>query len=513
MPVASPPSVHPPRASAVPVGLQTSATPSTTAASADAAALEEAASDGQGDATEYDVSIMHRAVPPTLYDMRVKYSATALDIAAKFNVALAYVSAHWITSRTPVIYPSNFLTSDTPHTHSRTLAPQQQQQHLPPRHASSPATSVSRFRSLDNVVRRPPLPPAQLAAYRDLARALRRKLLAHLAGAEAGGACEAGCMTAVAGAELGEGPARPEAESAQDASSTDVDCRHIFGDTLAAAKPPIRPYSSLPAVPPARVPHADRGGKPACASCGFGTLGTHADLSLSPARSAVHKRAKGLYRVARSAATAVCSRGMYTEMHVVQSGGPGGLCIGVMTGDARLDRVVGDCNGSIGLHASGSIVCSKRWTQLQKAHYCTGDTVSVHIVPIGASPFSDADTDSDAELSNNPDDSLQSDLFTSVRIDFAINGRIVYTAPLNTGGTEQPLHVAVSLYQMDSKVVLNCCPCSWKFASQVAAVCTPLNALCSNNAAACSAPTLATQAPAKTRLSDTLASSISELTP
>lgn len=44
---------------------------------------------------------------------------------------------------------------------------------------------------------------------------------------------------------------------------------------------------------------------------------------------------------------------------------------------------------------------------------------------------------------------IVADLFTSVCIDIAINGRIVHLAPLQTTSTDGPFHVNLSLYIMD----------------------------------------------------------------
>lgn len=500
------------RPSPVAIGLQTNATPSTSVRACEESDMmnDEPMYFEQNEPIDYDATIMHRAVPPTLYDMYVRYNATALDIGAQFNVPSAYVSAHWITSKTPVIYPTNFV-SWTHKNEDLQKITQDLHSNSPP---CPPSSSVSRFRSMDNVVRRAPLPPAQLAAYRDLARALQRKLLAYLSdenqNTETGVDISMHDANENAVATNESGPSEsddPDLSSSSDLLPYDsLKVRH-------AAKPPSRRSNSIAPIAKPRKRYENSSTKLCRASCGFGTLGTHADLSLSPTRSSVQKRAKGLYRVARSASTSIWSLGMYAEVDVIDCGGPGGLCIGVTTSDARLDRVIGDSLGSIGLHASGNIVSSKRWTPIQDAQFCTGDTVSVHIVPVGASPFSDADTDSDADLSNSLDNSISADLFTSLRVDFAINGRIVYRAPLQTNPTDGPLHVGVSLYRMDSKVVLHCCPSSWKFASHLLNPHTPLTSLCTNTVTTVASSVLPQRPSAKSCVDNTATSSISELTP
>lgn len=503
------------RPSPVAIGLQTSATPSTSVRASEENDMmnDEEILYERNEPIDYDATIMHRAVPPTLYDMYVRYNATALDIGAEFNIPSAYVSAHWITSKTPVIYPTNFVTWTTNNREDSQNSTQDQDNSNSGPY--TPSSSVSRFRSLDNVVRRAPLSPAQLAAYRDLARALQRKLLAHLSDenedAEAG--MDISIQHANGNATVTKKDEPSESEDADLSSSGDLLVFEAMKDRH-AAKPPSRRFNSVAPAGQTRTQYENTSTTSCRASCGFATLGTHADLSLSPSRSSVQKRAKGLYRVARSASTSIWSLGMYAEVDVIDSGGPGGLCIGLTTSDARLDRVIGDSLGSIGLHASGSIVASKKWTALANAQFCTGDTVSVHIVPVGASPFSDADTDSDADLSNSLDNNaVSADPFSSVRVDFAINGRIVHRAPLQTNPTDGPLHIGVSLYRMDSKVVLNCCPSSWKFASHLLNSHTPLTSLCSNTASALASSGRPQRPSAKSCVDNTATSSISELTP
>lgn len=253
------------------------------------------------------------------------------------------------------------------------------------------------------------------------------------------------------------------------------------------------------------------------AACGYATLGTHPDVCLSSCRSSAQKRGKGLYRVARSASHPTCGRSMYCEFYIAQSGGTGGLCVGVLPSEGRLDRIIGDADRSIGLHASGSIVASKKWNKIgNHAGYCTGDTVSVLVVPAGATPVSDCENDSDCSAQNSDDMSVSDDNKVgddgdvAMRIDFAVNGRVVYSTRLDMKVCDPALHVGASLYQTDSIVELRCCPSSWKFGAMFS---EPLNALCNSGADEDN------QVPAENGeskvgiLIDTVTSSTSELTP
>lgn len=134
-------------------------------------------------------------------------------------------------------------------------------------------------------------------------------------------------------------------------------------------------------------------------ACGYATTATHADIQLLHARRTIVKRGNGLYRAARAVSSCThgdCDSMAYAEVVIDDARGEGGICVGVVPGDAALNTVIGVGTGSgisgkgrgmgmgcsAGLHCAGKMVINGKWTPSAVAEFGKkGDVVSIVVGP------------------------------------------------------------------------------------------------------------------------------------
>lgn len=509
-----------------PVGVQISAGPSTTSASAAASIAtfhydsspcvksDKPSSSYTG--LGFDATIMHRVVPPTLLDVCVRIDAPTFLIASTFDLPVALVCNQWITTRTPCgLVPPE-----------RTNGYQNLVGSAPrlARHSSLDGRRTGPATSLDTdepgpVLRRRlsvgGVSQSELTAYAHLAVELRRKLtsiakeraeietrhypdrrshhpLPSVSPSLALDAANVHVVPCVKDTE--KYPIDSESRNTSHRVGEPLPCHtNKANDSIVMNDDNVHNVEDDDATK-ASIGEKQRRAL-ASARCGFATKHTHADLTLSHNRSSVMKRKKGLYRAAMSASTIATDRvgTQYVEVEVVKACGEGGLCIGLLSRDAPLNRVVGtgkDGVIGVGLHSAGKLVVADVWRDVvchpsrvgkgeQACGFGSGDVIGVRVdtrVVNAGSPFSSAeDVDPDSSVSSSDEATLAVNSAREdrereesgadavrVSVSFFVNGSLVASSELDMP-KPIPLALAVSLYRDGSQVALCCCSSSWRF--------------------------------------------------